>query len=231
MDSRRRHALVAGLLYLVVALTGPFVLLYVPAKLYVASDAVATAQNILAHTALVRAHIVVGLISELAFLCTVLALYRLLRGVSAEHAAVMLVLALITVPIAFLDVANEAATLRFLLEPGFLGAFTGAQRDAVATLLLMFDLRGVGTWQLFWGLWLLPLGVLVYRSGFLPRFVGGWLLLNGAAYVVASVTTVFSPAVADGMGRWFMPLYVGEIALMIALLVVGFRAPRGARET
>jgi hypothetical protein len=231
MDLRRRHALVAGLLYLVVGMTGPFVLLYVPGKLYVASDAAATVQNILSHAPLFRAHIVVGLLFQLAFLGTVLALYRLLRDVNAEHAAVMLILALITVPIAFLGIANESVTMHFLQEPGFLGAFTGAQRDAVTTMLLTFDLRGVGTWQLFWGLWLLPLGALVYRSGFLPRFVGVWLLLNGVAYVVASVTTIFSPALADSMGRWFMPLYVGEIALTVALFVVAFRARRVDRAS
>jgi hypothetical protein len=226
MDARRRHALVAGLLYLAVGVTGPFVLLYVPGQLYVAGDPTATAQNIVSHVGLFRAHIVVGLLSELAFLGTVLALYRLLRGVSAELAVLMAAMSLVTAPAVFLGIANEVTALRLLVDPGALGALSGAQRDAVATMPILSDQSGAPVWHLFWGLWLLPLGALVHRSGFLPRFVGVWLLLNGVGYVVQSTATIFSPPLADRMGIWFTPLYVGEIALTVSLLVLALRTPR-----
>ncbi len=82
MDPTKKTARIAGLLYLSVVLTGPFVLLYVPGKLFVPGDATATASNILAHESLFRAYIVVGLVSELLFVSVVLALYRLLKGVN-----------------------------------------------------------------------------------------------------------------------------------------------------
>ena len=143
MDSTtKRTARIAGLLYLVVALTGPFVLMYVPGRLFVTGDATATAANILAHQSLFRAHILVGLLSELAFIAVVLALYHLLKGVSPPLAASMAILVLVDAPLAFLSVANEVATLAFVRGGEFLSVFDKPQRDALAMLLLNFDRQG-----------------------------------------------------------------------------------------
>lgn len=229
MPPTRRTARAAGLLYLIVVLTGPFVLLYVPGKLFVPGDATATAGNILAHPSLFRAHIAVGLVSELAFIATVLALYRLLKDVSMELAAVMVILVLIDAPLAFLSIANEAATLTFLRSAGSLAAFDGPQRNALATLLMSFDGEGVLVSEVFWGLWLLPLGTLVYRSGFLPRFLGVWLSVNGLAYLVLGSVRLLSPEHVRTMTSLATPVLFGEVALMLWLLTVGVRVPAGER--
>ena len=228
MHPTKKTARVAGLLYLPVVLTGPFVLLYVPGKLFVAGDATATVSNILAHQSLFRAYIGVGLVSELLFISVVLALYRLLKGVSLQLATVMVILILIDAPLAFLSAANEVATLTFVRGAGFLAVFDKPQRDALATLLINFDRQGVLVSEMLWGLWLLPLGLLVYRSGFLPRFLGVWLFINGLAYVAISSTGLMLPQHLKTVSTLATPVLFGEVALMLWLLIVGARVPPAA---
>jgi hypothetical protein len=230
MHPLKKTARVAGLLYLVVVLTGPFILLYVPGKLFAPGDATATVNNILAHQSLFRAQIVVGLVSELAFIAAVLALYRLLKGVSMELATLMVITILIDAPLAFLSIANEVATLSFLRGANFLGVFDQPQRDALAMLLINFDQKGVLVSEIFWGLWLLPLGALVYRSGFIPRFLGVWLFINGVAYLAISTTGLLLPQHLKLASTVATPVLFGEAAFMLWLLIVGARASSSADE-
>lgn len=221
MDSSKKTARIAGLLYLLVVITGPFVLLYVPGKLFVPGDATATANNILANESLFRAYIVVGLISELLFISVVLVLYRLLKGVNLELATIMVMLILFDAPLAFLSIANEVATLTFVRGADFLSVFDKPQRDAIATLLINIDRQGILVSEMFWGLWLLPLGLLIYRSGFLPRFLGVWLFINGLAYVILSLTGLLLPQYLEIVKQITMPTLFGEVALMLWLLIIG----------
>ena len=223
MHQLKRTARIAGFLYLLVVLTGPFVLLYVPGKLFVSGDATATASNILAHQTLFRAHIVVGLVSELLFISVVLVLYRLLKGVNLQLATAMVILILIDAPLAFLSIANQVATLTFVRGADFLAVFDQPQRDALATLLINVDRQGVLVSQIFWGLWLLPLGLLVFRSGFLPRFLGVWLFVNGLAYVILSATGLMLPQHHKMVSTLAIPVLFGEVAFMLWLLIVGAR--------
>jgi hypothetical protein len=226
MHPLKRTARVAGLLYLLVALAGPFILIYVPRKLFVPGDAAATASNILAHESLFRAHIVVGFVTELIFISVVLVLYRLLRGVGVQLAAVMVILILIDAPLAFLSVANQVATLAFLRgDAGFLAVFDKPQREALATLLINVDREGVLVSEMFWGLWLLPLGVLVFRSGFLPRFLGVWLFINGLAYIAISLMGLLSSQRIEVVSGVVTPILFGEVAFMLWLLIIGARVP------
>ena len=177
----------------------------------------------MAHQSLFRAHIVVGLVSELLFISTVLVLFRLLEGVNRPLATVMVILVLIDAPVAFLGVANEVATLTCLRGPSFLSVFDAPQRNALATLLLTFDQQGVFVSEVFWGLWLLPLGYLVYRSGFLPRLIGVWLFLNGLAYLTISSTGILWPEHTRAVLTIATPVLFGEVALMLWLLIIGVR--------
>lgn len=223
MTTLQKNARIAGWLYLLIAITGPFVLLYVPGKLFVPGDATATANNILAHASLFRAYIVVGLLSELFFIALVLALYRLLHEVGRELAVVMVILILIDAPMAFLSVANQIATLAFVQGADFLSVFDQPQRNALATLLINIDRLGVPVSEIFWGLWLLPLGLLVYRSGFLPRFLGVWLFINGIAYVVISFTGILLPQHVGIVNTFSFPILFGEVAFMLWLVIMGAR--------
>jgi len=221
MTQLQRNARIAGIFYLLMAVTGPFVLIYVPGKLFVTGDAAATTANILANQSLFRAYIVVGLFSELFFISTVLALYRLLKEVDRQLATLMVILVLVEAPLAFLGVANQIATLSFVRGSDLLAVFDKPQRDALATLLINIDRQGVPISELFWGLWLLPLASLVYRSGFLPRFLSVWLFLNGIAYVTTSFTRMLLPELVQIVNTISFPLLLGEVVFLLWLLIVG----------
>lgn len=231
MDTRNKNARIAGLLYMLVAITGPFVLIYVPGRLFVPGDAAATVGNIVANETLFRWHIAVGIVSELLFIATVLMLYRLLRDTGRELAAAMVILILLDAPLAFLSSANQVATLAFARGADILAVFDKPQRDALAALLIEIDRHGTLVSEVFWGLWLLPLGILVYRSGFIPRLIGVWLLVNGIAYVAISFTGILLPQYLDAVNTITFPVLFGEVALALWLLIAGARPRRPATMT
>jgi hypothetical protein len=223
MDSLRGTARLAGLLYVLVALMTPFVLLYVPGQLEAPGDASATVAKIAANQGLFIAAILVGLVSQVFFVVVVLALYRLLRGVDAQLAGLMAAFILLQAPVAFLGLSHDVATLQFIRGGQFLDVFDPPHRDALALLMVNVDRQGVLVSQVSWGLWLLPLGVLVIRSGFLPRVLGFWLLLNGLAYLALSGIGIVAPEYRAAAFNWSMPFMFGELALALWLLVMGIR--------
>ena len=224
MQSTQKTARVAGLLYVLVVITGMFSLLYAPGKLFVPGNSAATAHSILVNQSFFRWYVLVGIVSEVLFCSVVLVLYQLLKRVNQVQAAVMVILVLITAPIAFQSMATQVSTLAFVKGAEFLTTLDKPQRDAVAMLLFNADNEGILVSMMFWGLWLLPLGLLVFRSGFLPRFLGGWLIINGFAYVIISLTRLFSPENADQVFKIAMPAILGELAFALWLLFVGARA-------
>jgi hypothetical protein len=185
--SINKTARLAGGLYLSLALFSGFGIMYVPSALVVPGDAATTASNIMASEGLFRISMVSHLIGQTVFIFLVLALYKLLKLVNKDHAVLMVVLALLGVPIAFLFEVNHLAVLQLLSGTDYLTAFDTDQLHAQAMLFL--DLRNYGILiaQIFWGLWLLPLGYLIFRSGFLPRVLGVLVMVGGFGYVFDSV--------------------------------------------
>src|SRR5262249_46893677 len=171
----------AGLRYLLASIPGVFALVYVPSKLIVHGNATATAHNIAASETLFRLGIAADLIGQALFIFVALALYDLLKGVNQRHALLMLILILVAIPIAFLNELNAIAALVLLRGTYFLSLFDKPQRDALAMLFLNLHGHGFDVAGIFWGLWLFPLGLLVYRSGFLPRILGVVLMVNCVA--------------------------------------------------
>jgi hypothetical protein len=225
MHSTQRTARLAGFLYLVLAVTGPFLLMYMPARLFTPGGATATVRWILANQPLFHAYILVGIATELCFVAVVLLLYRLLRETDRELAALMVILVLIDVPLAFAGTAGKIATLSFVTGGGFLDVFQGPQRDVIATLILHADRAGAIASEVLWGLWLLPLGILVLRSRLIPAFLGAWLLANGAAYVALSVIGVAAPQYYRPALSAATPVLLGEVVLALWLVVMGVRSP------
>lgn len=221
--STDRTARVAGLLYVLVVLTGMFVLLYAPGRLFVPGDATATADRILNHQSLYRSWTAMELVSEFLFIAVVLVLHRLLKQVNSVHAGLMVLLVLLSAPLALLSVSYHVATLALLRGGEFLKVFDKPARDALALLLLNLDNLGAPVVEVFWGLWLIPLGLLVFRSRFLPRLLGAWLLLNGLAYVGLSLMGLLAPQVAEASTKLATPLLLGEPAFALWLLVAGAR--------
>lgn len=223
MDSTKKAARVAGLFYLLLVVTAPISLMYVPGRLIVRGDAAATAHNILVSQTVFRIGIVSGLFSSVIFIFLGLALYRLLKGVNQQHALLMGILVLAQVPIAFLNEVNSLAALTLVRGAGYLSAFEPPQRDALAMLFLNLHGQGVIVSEIFWGLWLFPFGLLVYRSGFLPRILGAWLIVNGAAYLTISFTGLLLPEAQHTVSSIAFPALLGEMAIMLWLVIVGAR--------
>lgn len=223
ITSTKKAARVAGLLYLVSCIPAPFSLLYVPGKLIVSGNAAATAANILASEGMFRLGIAGQIVSAIAFLFAVRALHRLLQGVDKRLASLMVTLFAISIPISCLNVLNDVAALILVRGADFLSVFSEPQRQALAMVFLRLQSQGLLVAQIFWGLWLLPFGVLVYRSGFLPRILGVLLILNGCAYPIQSFTSFLLPQYASLVNRVTFPFLAGELVVILWLLIRGAR--------
>lgn len=224
MTARSRQARVAGALYLVASLVGVVRLLYIPSRLIVAGDAAATAANLRAHEMLFRWGLVSQLAAAVLWLFVVLALYELLKGVGQGLAELMVLLgALMVVPISFANVANDAAAMLLVHGASFLNVFEPAQRDAMAMFFLRLHHYGDLANEVFWGLWLLPFGLLVYRSRFLPWLLGVWLMAGCFGYLAVSFAGFVHPEQEGTVAIWAQALMIGELAMMLWLLVMGAR--------
>jgi Domain of unknown function (DUF4386) len=225
MHPIKKAARIAGAIYLSMVVTGPFSLIYVPSKLIVRGNATATADNILAHETMFRLAILADLIGAVIFICLAIALYRLLSGASKIWAGLMVAFVLVSAAVGFLNTLNNIAALTLFRGADFLAVFDKPQRDALAYLFLRLHSQGIFMNEIFWGVWLFPFGLLVYRSGFLPRFIGVWLMINCFGYVALSVTALFFPDYYGAAFRWAQPLLFGELAIMLWLLIKGAKVP------
>jgi Domain of unknown function (DUF4386) len=225
MSSTRNPGRVAGVWYLLLCVT-PLRLIYIPRKLFVPGNATATVNNIAAHEWLFRFGIVADLIGAIILIFLVLAFYRLFKGVD-QYLAVLVVILGGVMPalLYFVNIVSDAGALTVVRGADFLSAFDKPQRDALVMLFLGLHAHQVTAAEILWGVWLLPLAMLVYRSRFLPRFLGVWLVINGFAYVILSFTGLLFPQYADKVFLISQPALFGEPALMLWLLIKGARPP------
>jgi len=221
MNSTKKTARFAGFLYLLLVVIAPISLIYVPGKLIVQGNAAATASNILASQSLFRIGIVSGLVSAVISIFLALALYRLFKGVNQQQAILMVILMLLQVPLAFLNEVSQIGALALFRGADFLSVFDKPQRDALAMLFLNLHGQGIIVSEIFWGLWLFPFGLLVFRSGFLPRILGVWLIVNGFAYVTISLAGLLLPQYYKVVSNVAFPVLLGEMAIMLWLLIMG----------
>src|SRR5947207_9472915 len=221
MHPLKKAARIAGFIYLSMIFTAPFSLIYVPSKLIVRGNAAATADNILAHETMFRLSIFGDLIGQVIFICLGIALYRLLSNVNKTWAALMVAFVLVSAAIGFLNTLNNIAALILFRGADFLAVFDKPHRDALAYLFVRLHSQGILIDEIFWGLWLFPFGLLVFRSGFLPRFIGVWLMINCFGYVFLSVISFFFPAYTDKAFLYLQPVLFGELAIMLYLLIKG----------
>ena len=224
MTSLSRKARVAGILYVFASAVGFVRLIYVPNALVVPGDAAGTAGNIVAHTGLFRLGMVCELAGAVLWLFVVLALYRLFREVDEGMAKLMTILGgLMQVPLFFMNAVNDAAALLFARGEDFLAVFDKPQRDAWCLLFLRLHHYGDLGNEIFWGIWLLPLGMLVYRSRFLPRLLGVWLMIACFGYLAVSLTGLLAPQWEGKVFGWVQLATLGELVFMLWLVILGAR--------
>jgi uncharacterized protein DUF4386 len=221
MTTLSRNARVAGLLYLTL-MTAPLRLIYIPDHIIVSGNAAATAKNVAAHETLFRLGILSDLLTGTMVIFLTLALYRLFKEVDRDLARLVVILgALMVTPIYFVNTINDAAALLLVRGADFLAVFDKPQREALAMLFLRLHNHGVAVNEVFWGLWLFPFGMLVYKSRFLPRILGVWLVLNCFVYLAHSVTYILWPQYAATVWNTLFPLTLGELAIMLWLIIIG----------
>jgi len=220
---------VAGFWYLLLVVIGPLRLIYIPNKLFVDDDAAATVGNIAAHEWLFRFGIVGDLVCGVVLILLVLAFYRLFKGVD-QNLAVQVVIFGGVMPalINFVGVVSDAAALMVVHGADFLSAFDKPQRDALVMLFLNLRDHQNTAAEILWGVWLLPLALLVYRSRFLPRFLGVWLATGGFAYLILSLTGELMPQYQGRVFTYAQPAFFGELAVMLWLVIKGARPPADA---
>jgi hypothetical protein len=214
-------ARVAGLWYLLLAACAYFTH-FVDGAMYVPGDAAATAAHIRASVLLIRFGIVGDLVGEVGFLLAALAFYRLFERVDARRAKMLLSFVAASVPIVFAAAVTKFAPIVLLGGAGYLRAFEPAQLEALAMLFVELQKYGTIIVSVIWGLWLLPLGILAYRSGFFPKVFGVLLVVNFAAYMANELMAFFFP-VARQLAAPYMSvlLIIGEIPFLFWLLIRG----------
>ena len=220
--SVKKTARLAGLLYLIWTITGLYAMFYIPSQINMRTDAVTTAQNILSNEFLFRISILNDLISSAIWVVLVLVLYRMLKPVNERQAKLMVALVIVQIPAVFIMEAFNITSL-MILKGEILKTFELSQRQDLATLFLKINEYGVLALELFWGLWLFPLAILVYKSRFLPRFLGIWLIIDGFALLVLSFTSLLLPQYKDIVYKIAFPAMLGEFALMLWFLIKGVK--------
>jgi hypothetical protein len=226
MSSTRNPGRVAGLWYLLLCVIGPLRLIYIPSKLFVHGNAAATVNNIAAHEMLFRLGIAADLVGAVVLIFLTLAFYRLFKGVD-QYLAVLVVIfgGIMPALIYFVGVVDDFGALTVVRGADFLSVFDEPQRDALALLFLRLRDHQNTAAEILWGIWLLPLAMLIYKSHFLPRFLGVWLAINGFAYVVLSFTGILLPQYQNKVFIYAQPAFFAEIALMLWLVIKGAKPP------
>jgi hypothetical protein len=218
-SSIKKTARTAGLWYLIVAIISPFGLIYVPAKLIVPGNATVTVNNIMASEFLFRIGIVSFLLSQIASIFLVLALYRLFKRVDQKRALLMVALVLVSVPIGFLNMLNPLVVMFLLSGADFLSAFGTNQLNALVMVFLALQDYGTVLAEIFWGLWLFPFGLLVIKSGFFPKILGILLVVACFCYVAYSITCILFPNY--NIMLLTVPAAVAEFSMILWLLIKG----------
>ena len=223
MTSRNKTARTAGFLYLILIISGIINLLYIPSKFIVWTDASKTFENIVNSELLFRLGIVSGIITFLAFLILPLVLYKLLREVNKVYASLMVLFALVSIPISFVNILNKFSILTLISKAEYLKELEITELQTQVMLHLDYYNNGIELSQIFWGLWLFPFGYLVYKSGFLPKLLGILLMAGCFGYLITFFggflytgfhKTVFSTIVG-------LPASIGEIGICLWLLIMG----------
>jgi hypothetical protein len=220
MNSVNKTARVAGVLYLLLAPLGILGILYVPNVLIVDGDVVATANNILANESLYRLSMLSALAVQIVNLFVVLVLYKLLRPVNENVGRLMVIFLFLGIPIAMLNEVNAAAALLVIqgTEPVY---------ELMALFLEMHE-YGIQIAGIFWGLWLFPMGYLVYKSSYIPKLIGVLLMIGGFGYLLDSTLAILFPELGVTVSQF---TFIGEIALPLWLLIKGVNVAQWEKQT
>lgn len=225
MTEKNKTARIAGLIYLGIVLTGIFSLMYVPFRLIRHDDASVTFQNLANNEMLFRFGVAGGLLCYTFFLFLPLFLYRLLKEVNANMAKIMVLAAVISVPMYFINAQNQLTVLSLIKSHSYLKSASAEQIQAQVLLYIDHYNSGMRLIHIFSGLWLYPFGYLVVKSGFLPKALGVLLILGCFGYLINFLSHVLIPGYsALGIASYIsLPASIGEIGTCLWLLFIGVK--------
>ena len=214
-----------GMLYVVWILTGLYSLIYLPPRTIVQGDAAATAQKMVANEFIFRTGIVNSLISGTIWIFIALILYGLFKNVSEKQAKLLVALVLVQIPVMFIVEAFSLTSL-MIFKGEMLKTINTTDRQEIAILFIDINSHLSSVLETFWGLWLFPFGQLVYQSGFIPRILGVFLVLNGITLIIHSFTTILFPGYQEIVKTISIPFWVlGEVVIALWMLIMGVRSP------
>ena len=226
MDEIRKHARVAGLLYLAVAIIAPFSLSYVPSQLDGSPGNIV--EKIQTHETLLRLSLISEMIYQVIEVFITLALFNLFRKTNPRLAMQMLVLGLLPIPMVYLNQLTEWGAITLAVQNGSLSTMPLSAKAEIIGFLHHLYGQGLVLAGVFWGLWLIPLGRLIILSGFLPKFLGMSVIIGGLGYLVHVVATLalpslFSPAVIQSLNQIASIMMIGEVPVIFGLLWIAFK--------
>jgi hypothetical protein len=226
--SPKRLARIAGVLYLLVGIFGGFAEGFVEPKMYVAGDAAATAATVVANAGLLRLGVVADLLDQTFFVFLALTLYALLKHVHQSAARAMVVCVALAAAITCLNTVFEFEGLRIATDPAYAAALGIAGSNALVLLMLDIQHYGILVAQIFFGLWLVPLGYLAYASRLFPKWLAGVLVAGGVCYQVDLLAAFLVPELGLAIHGFVVILpTIAEISMVLYLLLKGIRtAPR-----
>jgi hypothetical protein len=225
-NQTKRQARLAGLLYFLGSVPAPFGLIYVPNKLIVLNDPTATANHIRASESLLRFGIGCEVLTSIMFIFVVVALYRLFKAVNETNALAMMILLLVSIPISLLSVVNEVVALIVVSGADFLSVFDSGQLNVLAYILMRLHSRTLLVAEIFSGLWLVPFGILIIRSRFIPSVLGYLLFLAAVGYVASSLTFLLLPSYGPVVDTVASKLIFFELPIILWLLIWGAKDQR-----
>ncbi|MET3037474.1 DUF4386 domain-containing protein [Chryseobacterium sp. NRRL B-14859] len=225
MNSCNKTVRWAGFLYLVVIMTGFFSLMYVPSRLIVGQNPELTFQHISSSALLFRLSIAGSMLCYIAFMLLPMVLYQLLKSVNETYAKLMVIFALVSIPISFINLQSKFSVLTLVEGAEYLKVFDEKYLQAQVMLLLNDYNKGILIAQVFWGMWLFPLGYLVYKSGFLPKILGVFLIAGCFGYIsnVLGRTLISNFSEYEISGYITLPATIGEVGICLWLLVMGVK--------
>lgn len=222
----RRLARLAGLLYLVVLVTGAPPELLVRAPIAAEEGATAIAAAIRDGADLFRLAAFSDLLNMVAFLGVALVLYGLLRRVHAGAARAMLVFNAVSVAIMALNTVNHVAAWWFATQDGVRASLGSVAADGLAATFIEFHGIGFSIAEIFFGLWLFPLGWMLWRTRAVPRLIAGLLMAGTVGYLANVTATFLSPELSHGLVPLLTtPPALAETSFLLWLLARGLVLP------
>ncbi len=226
MNTSKKTARIGGFLFLILIVCGVFAEFYVRRKIIVHGDPVATGNNIITNQWLFQLGIISDLIMSTVFFFFAMVLYFLFKPVNIKLAQVMVLCVVIAVSILCVNTLNQVAALLLMSGEGYLKVFEKNQLQGLVTFFLQLHSKGYAIGQIFYGLYLFPLGYLVYKSGFLPKIIGVFLMLGCVGDLISFFTTFLFPGNNSIiLQNITVPADMGEISLCLWLLLTEVKIP------